>query len=184
MKLIRASASFLGVLLVTFLIFSTTGVDRLADGEKKALADGPEAAKAGAECARRAELEKKFQESMNQATLVGKWRLVTGDQLGEERGEKYTLGAVRKVDGDAWVIEARIEYGDKNVAIPVPVKVYWAGDTPVISVTDLWLPGLGKYTARVLVYNDYYAGSWFAPDHGGLMNGKIVRAKEGAGAEK
>jgi hypothetical protein len=53
--------------------------------------------------------------------------------------------------------------------------VKWAGDTPVISVTDVGVPGLGTYTARVVVYGDQYAGIWSTSDgsHGGQMWGKL-----------
>ena len=126
----------------------------------------------------RAELEAAFAKLMSHATLDGQWRLVREGKLGPERAEKYTIGEVKKVGGDRWTIAARIQYGEKDVSIPVPVSVFWAGDTPVISVTDLWLPGLGKYTARVMIYKDTYAGSWFAPDHGGLMSGVVVPKRD------
>lgn len=130
----------------------------------------------------REELERRFSELMSNAVLDGQWRLVSDDgKLGDEHVEKYTLGAVRKVEGDAWRIEARIQYGSKDVGvIPVPVEVRWAGDTPVICVTKLWIPGLGSYTARVTVYDGFYAGIWSAPDHGGLMSG-VVRPAPGSG---
>jgi hypothetical protein len=57
----------------------------------------------------------------------------------------------------------------------MPLKVFWAGDTPVISLTDLSIPGLGTYTARVMVYRDQYAGTWKAKDHGGHLFGRITR---------
>ena len=47
-----------------------------------------------------------------------------------------------------WV--SRVQFGGKDVTIPMIIPVKWAGDTPVISVTDLGFPGLGNYTARVI----------------------------------
>jgi hypothetical protein len=32
--------------------------------------------------------------------------------------------------------------------------IKWAGDTPVITLTDLSIPGMGTYTARAILYND------------------------------
>ena len=61
------------------------------------------------------------------------------------------------------------------MTLPVPVRLEWAGDTPVVSVTDLGLPGLGTYTARVAFYRDLYAGMWWGSSHGGNMFGKIER---------
>ena len=124
---------------------------------------------------RRAALEKAFQEALDGATLVGKFRLVKDGRLGPERGDRYTLGKVSKVKGDRWTIEARIQYGEKDVRIPVPVKVLWAGDTPVITVDKLWLPGLGRYTARVVIHEGLYAGTWFGTGYGGLLSGVLEK---------
>jgi hypothetical protein len=62
--------------------------------------------------------------------------------------------------------------------------VKWAGDTPVISVTNVAFPGLGTYSARVVVYDGQYAGTWGGKDHGGQMFGKIVREDEKAADAK
>ena len=56
----------------------------------------------------------------------------------------------------------------------------WAGDTPVISLTDASVPGLGTFSARVLFYEDRYAGTWSHGDVGGNQFGRIVRAGEEA----
>jgi len=62
--------------------------------------------------------------------------------------------------GNIWVFQARIQYGDHDVNVPVPVKILWAGDTPVLTMTDAGLPGLGPVTERLLYYRDLYAGTW------------------------
>ena len=85
---------------------------------------------------------------------------------------------MNKLGGDVWIINARIQYGGKDITAPIPVKVKWAGDTAVIVVDDVGVPGSGSYSARVLVYRDTYAGSWTGGDHGGLMNGVITNEKE------
>jgi hypothetical protein len=56
--------------------------------------------------------------------------------------------------------------------------VKWAGDTPVVTVTDVLVPGIGTFTARVLFYKDQYAGTWRGDDHGGQMYGRIVKHEE------
>ena len=121
-----------------------------------------------------AENEKKFQEMMAGATLVGHSTRTGKEGLapGEER---YIIDKVSKLAGDTWLFQARIQYGSHDVPLPVPVTIKWAGDTPVITLTDLKLPGLGTFTARVLLYRDRYAGTWSATDHGGEMFGKILR---------
>jgi hypothetical protein len=126
-----------------------------------------------------AALDESFKKTLTGATLVGRWRTVEGGKLGEEADEKYTIHSVTRTGPDLWILVARIQYGGKDVNIPVPVNVLWAGDTPIISITDAGLPGLGTYTARVMVYRDVYTGAWFGTGHGGILSGSIVREKEG-----
>lgn len=129
--------------------------------------------KPGADSA--AENEKKFQEMMTGVTLVGHSTRANKAGVGGE--ERYVIDKVSKLAGDTWVIQARIKYGSHDLPVPVPVTIKWAGDTPVITLTDLAIPGLGTYTARVLLYRGQYAGTWSAKDHGGEMFGKIVRER-------
>jgi hypothetical protein len=123
------------------------------------------------------ELEKKFQEQLTNCEFVGRWCLVENGRLGEEKEERYSITSARKASGELWIIQARVQYGDKDVTIPVPVHVKWAGDTPVITLTDAAIPNLGTYSARVLVYKDSYAGTWSGGNHGGMLHG-VIRKKE------
>jgi len=48
----------------------------------------------------------------------------------------------------------------------------------VISLTNFAVPGFGSFTARVVMYNGAYAGTWGsagANGHGGKLFGKIVK---------
>ncbi len=119
-----------------------------------------------------AALEEDFQESLSGATLVG--HFTVGDRK-NLRGEKYTITKVSKIPGGLWLFQVRIQYGARDVTLPLPLNVQWAGDTPVITLTDLSIPGLGTYTARVLIYRDQYAGTWSGTDVGGQMFGRVVR---------
>ena len=52
---------------------------------------------------------------------------------GQPAEEEYTILKVKKAgEGDLWVFTARIKYGNKDVTLPVPVPIKWAGKTPVI----------------------------------------------------
>ena len=62
------------------------------------------------------------------------------------------------------------------MTVPLPLEVKWAGDTPVITVTDKSLPGMGTYTARVVVYRGQYAGTWSGKNGGGKVFGKLTKA--------
>ena len=94
------------------------------------------------------------------------------------KSDKYTIVSARKLKDDNWLFQARVQFGDKDVTIPMIIPIKWAGDTPVISVTDIGFPGLGTYTARVMIYGDQYAGTWQANGanpHGGHLWGKITK---------
>jgi hypothetical protein len=127
--------------------------------------------------AEREALETKFAESMTDVVLDGSFSVNRGGET-RVRQEKYTIASVSKVGGDIWVFQARIQYGDHDVTVPVPVKLLWAGDTPVVSLTDANIPGLGTFTARVLFYRDSYAGFWQHGDVSGNQFGKIIRGGE------
>jgi len=124
------------------------------------------------------DLEKEFAEKLTGATLVGKFteeRAARPDRpaAAEPKEDRYTLTSVQKLYGDNWLFVARIQFGDKDVKVPIMLPVKWAGDTPVITVTDAKIPGMGTYTARVMVFRDHYSGYWSGGDHGGNMWGRI-----------
>ena len=129
--------------------------------------------------------EQAFEESMRGAVLDGYFTIsAQGDQPGGAPGsgealplrrERYEIEKAVKRAGDIWTFHARMQFGDRDVTLPVPVKLVWAGDTPMVSVTDLGLPGMGTYTARVVFYRDSYAGMWWGGKHGGNLFGRIER---------
>ncbi|MEQ1862628.1 MAG: hypothetical protein ABMA13_22135 [Chthoniobacteraceae bacterium] len=120
-------------------------------------------------------LEAKFIETMTAATMAGRWCSIKDGVLGPEKADKYTIVSVAKVSGDAWVINTRIQYNKQDIVAPIPVKVQWAGDTPVIIVDQIPVPGGGTYSARVLIHGGTYAGTWSGTNYGGLLNGIITK---------
>jgi len=119
-------------------------------------------------------LDRSFEQMMSGVTLVGRSSNLNGDKIGNE--EKYVIDGVSKVTGDTWLLRTRLQCcGGKDLPVPLPVSIKWAGDTPVITLTDLSIPGLGTYTARVVLYRDQYAGTWHGEKGGGQVFGKIVR---------
>jgi hypothetical protein len=136
-------------------------------------AAGAEKAKPTAE-----ELEARFKATLTKATFSGRWCGIKDGKLTPEKEDKYTITSVTKLGGDAWIIHARIQYGQIDVVAPIPVRVKWAGDTPVITLDNIGIPGGNSYSARVLVYNKTYAGTWSGGDHAGLLNGIITNEKE------
>lgn len=134
---------------------------------------GPEAAKPSAPATE--ELEATFKATLTNAVFDGRFCLIENGRPGPNKDEKYTIVSVEKTAGDAWIINARIQYGTLNFIAPVPVKVKWAGDTPVIIVDNLGLPGTPKYSARVMIFDNTYSGTWSGGDHGGMLQGVITR---------
>jgi hypothetical protein len=124
------------------------------------------------------ELEAKFKTALTKATMAGRWCLIKNGELGPEKEDKYTINSIAKVGGDVWLINARIQYGKKDIVAPIPVQVKWAGDTPVIIVDKVAVPGGGTYSARVLIYEKTYAGTWTGGDHVGLLSGAIMPQKD------
>jgi hypothetical protein len=126
----------------------------------------------------RDELEKQFEKSVSNVTLVGHYTVSGQKDESALKTERYEISKVSKLKGDIWLFQAGIHYGKHDVTLPLPLTVKWAGDTPVIELTDLAIPGLGTYSARVLIYGNQYAGTWSAGTHGGQLFGEIVKDGE------
>ena len=122
------------------------------------------------------ELEKQFIELMDHAVLEG---FFTIDGVPEGKSppkDRYKIVSVKKQGGSTWIITSSIEYMKVDVQIPVPVEVKWAGDTPMIILNDVSLPGMtGKFSTRLLLDGHRYAGTWSHDKHGGHMWGKISK---------
>lgn len=126
------------------------------------------------------EAEKAFSESLTGTVLTGRFT-VDGDPTAPKE-ERYEIIAATKTAEHDWVIVARIKYGPNDVRVPVPVKIHWADDTPILSLTDLAIPGLGTFTSRVMFFENRYAGTWQHGDKGGHLFGTIAKAKDAAPA--
>lgn len=144
------------------------GVKKKADDGKKELSQE--------------ELEAKFIATLTNATMAGRWCLIMDGKLTPEKEDRYEIKGVTKTVNGSWLIRSRIQYGKFDMVLPVPVKVEWAGDTPVIIVDNMGIPGGNLYSARVVIYDDSYAGTWSGGGGKvrGLMNGMITREEEEA----
>jgi hypothetical protein len=119
------------------------------------------------------------------ATLEGSFTSTSsGSDPTKLSKEKYTLGEVKKISDDLWQFPARIEYGGKDVTLPIVLPIRWAGDTPVITVDELALPGFGTVSARVMFFEGHYAGYWKHGKHGGHLFGVIHPADDKQPAAK
>ena len=93
--------------------------------------------------------DQQLRQWLSGATLVGHFTddaaEADGDPLSAER---YEISKIERMGtSDLWLIHARIQYGDKDLQVPVPVFIKWAGQTPVITMD------------RVASHNDRISGS-------------------------
>ena len=140
--------------------------------------------KGGSDGQTKAELEKTFKEMLTNVVLRGTWQMTTAEglkgkaPLTKPSPERYTIKSISKGLDDNWVITARVQYANRDATLPISVRVVWAGDTPIITLDKLTMPGLGTYSARVMIYNGFYAGAWFGSNYGGVLSGQIIKAAD------
>jgi len=125
-----------------------------------------------------------FANTLTGATLTGNFT-VLGTNNTDLKPESYFIKRVTKQPvGDLWLFQTRIKYGGKDITLPLPLNVKWAGDTPVITLTNLKVPGLGTFSSRVVIYNGKYAGTWTHGKFGGHLFGQIEKEKAAAPKDK
>jgi hypothetical protein len=111
---------------------------------------------------------------MQNVSLVGSFT-VDGREDRTSRPDRYDIAGVEKVGDNLWRFDAGMQCCGVNGTIPIVVPMRWAGDTPVIMMTDTSLPGLGTFTVRVFFYGDRYGGTWQHGAVGGHMSGRIEK---------
>lgn len=125
-----------------------------------------------------AELIKKLENDLTGVKLVGRFT-VTGRGEMTPKEEEYTITSATKLDDpdnpDLWLLKARVKYGKTDGVFPIPLEIKWAGDTPIITLTDLEIPGLGTFSSRVVIYEGRYAGTWQHGEVGGHLFGVLKR---------
>ena len=134
------------------------------------------AAGADDKAAARASAETEFAARLTGATLVGNFTIDAAGPVEPSellKPDRYELATVNKVNGDFWLFV----YVHKGVPIPLTMKVLWAGKTPVLTLDEFTIAGMGTYSARLMFHGDRYAGTWQHGKKGGLMFGKIETAK-------
>lgn len=139
--------------------------------------DPPKVAAQAAPMPTQQELIKKLEANLTNVKLIGRFT-VTGKEDREPKSEEYTISSALKLpEGDMWLIKSRIKYGDKDVTVPIPLEIKWAGDTPIITLTNLTIPQLGTFSSRVVIYEGRYAGTWQHGQVGGHLYGRIEKVE-------
>ncbi|QDT50066.1 hypothetical protein Pan258_41220 [Symmachiella dynata] len=121
--------------------------------------------------------EAQFQKMLKGAELIGNFSVIKDGQESEPKKDTYKIVDLKKMPNGFWLFT--FQYGDKP-AIPMPLPVKWADDTPMISLTKVAIPGLGTFSCRVLFHEGQYAGTWRHGEVIGNMWGvvKSPKAKE------
>jgi hypothetical protein len=119
------------------------------------------------------QLEKDFQDSLTNVVLEGQSTRDGKESLSPDR---YNIEKVVKTGEDTWTFYVKVNMQGREMTLPLPIDVKWAGDTPIITLTDRSLPGMGTYTARVVVYRGEYAGTWSGRNGGGKLFGKLTKS--------
>jgi len=121
--------------------------------------------------------EQVFADLLTGADLVGSFTV--DGQEGTPKQDRYSITKAAKLKKNIWAIHARINYGEVDITVPVAVRVDWAGKTPVLSVADLKIPGLGsEFGSSILFDGSRYAGTWEHGKVGGHMWGRVERTPE------
>lgn len=121
-------------------------------------------------------VEKEFSARLSGSSLVGHFTLDGDASEKALKEDRYQIAAVSKVRDDHWLFV----YVHKNVPIPLTLKVLWAGETPVLTLDDFTIPGMGTFSARVMFHGNRYAGTWQHGEKGGLMFGRVESAAKPA----
>lgn len=120
------------------------------------------------------ELFEKFSKDLTGCKFVGSFTVV-GRETGKLTAEEYHIKSVQKMEGEnMWLFTARIKYGQNDYSVPLPLQVLWAGETPVITVSDFSILGQGPFSARVVIHDGKYSGTWSHGEVGGHLFGTIV----------
>ena len=93
----------------------------------------------------------------------------------EPRAESYEIHKAEYKGDNNWLLTARIAYGERDITVPIPVEILWAGRTPVITIDALTIPPLGTFDARVLIRRGSYAGTWAHGEKGGHLYGRYEK---------
>ena len=119
------------------------------------------------------DLERQFADRMRGVSMVGRFT-IDGREDRPAQPDRYDIASVEKVGDDLWRFNAKI--GESGVTLPLVVTIRWAGDTPMILLTDFTIPSMGTFMTRVFFYRDHYAGTWSNEKGiGGHMFGRLEK---------
>ena len=117
---------------------------------------------------------RRFEKSMKNVRFEGYFTVEGSDRPPSK--ETYEISSVQKFgEEELWIFTARIRYGNKDVTLPMLLPVKWIGEIPVITMNNFNIPGLGTFSAHVVIDGKKYAGTWTHGKVGGHLYGKIEK---------
>ena len=165
-------------LLAALCLIAVSSLPHVAAAAPPDEAEPTPISQAEAAAAKQASLNQGFATLLAGATMTGSFTVdrdaAAGEPARPPREENYEISSAVHLGGDLWLISSRIRYGDVDATVPVPVAVKWEGTTPVITLDEVTLPGMGTFSARVLFHGNRYAGTWQHDAVGGLMFGRVT----------
>ena len=162
---------FREILLVAFCLMTVNLC--VAQGQEAASADAEKAAAPD-----QAALERGFQEMLAGTALKGFFTELNQKSIEELMPDSYRIDKVIHQDNGLWFFDAKVQYRGHDIAFRLPIKVEWAGPTPVMIIDKMPMPGLGTFTARVMFFDGLYAGTWEGHDFRGHMYGEVVKQED------
>lgn len=157
-------------LLIALLCLVGSTSSALAQAEKKTVP-----AEAASPSSQEPSREQKLAEYLSGVKFVGSFTVTGSAERPPEPESYYILSAEKMDDGDWWKLTARIKYSTHDLTIPMAMEIKWAGETPVITVDQMVVPGLGTFDARVLIRKGSYAGTWAHDQIGGQLFGRLEK---------
>jgi hypothetical protein len=121
----------------------------------------------------------KLSKMLANVKLTGKFTIVGKEEEDKPPVEEtYTIvSAVKAEEKNFWLITAKMKSGEEEKTIPMALPIDWAGDTPVISLTEFTIPLLGTFDCRVVFHDGKYAGTWRHGEVSGHLFGVISKAE-------
>lgn len=162
------------LLATLLLLFTTLSAGAIAAYGQDAKSSGDVPSVGGEE---KAELprEQRIANYLTGAKFLGSFS-VDSKGFGALKEEAYTISKCEKLpEADMYRLTARVKYGDTDGDFPMDLQILWAGNTPVITLDNVWIPGLGTFSARVLILNGRYSGTWDHDAVGGHLFGRIEK---------
>ena len=115
---------------------------------------------------------------MQGARMKGQFNVVGPQGQSPAQIDLYMVSELSRGEENQWIFNYSMSFNQDQKMSPIPVEVLWAGETPVLTMTDQEIPGLqGKFSARLLIHDGKYGGTWQHGAIGGLMWGVLEKVE-------